>query len=82
MTIYKVKYITNNPRAALQASGAVLGITLGWLTTKSIIGGMIGGMLGLLFTTLTLEVMEAIASAQISSITSTVRTAQLRQVSY
>ncbi len=65
-TVYRLEYITNNPKAAAQVGGAMIGVTLGWLIMRSPAGGLIGGIIGLTLATLLVESMEHAKYEQIS----------------
>ena len=50
--MYKLEYVTNNKLAFTQVTGATAGITIGWILTRSLRGGLIGGILGLAIATI------------------------------
>lgn len=59
--MYKVEFITNNPRAAIQALGALGGLAVGWLLLRSPVGGLLGLVAGGLLATLAIEAAEDLA---------------------
>ena len=69
--MYKVEYTTNNIVAFSQALGAVGGITLGWVMTRSPLGGLLGGVLGLAAGTVIGVVIEPVVKSNKKTSTTT-----------